>query len=262
MTVVVVRRATVDARFAVTLGAISVCVACGGIEPSAPPATGGSAGAGGASTSTGGASGTSGASSGGVTSGTGGTTPTGGASGSSSGGTPTGGMPSGGTGGTDAGAGGMSAGTAGMSGGNGATAGAPMGGAGAGGTSSPGGAGGARALSFRADIYPIFDMTRDPIFVYYDGSEFESCTTTGVCHGGQTPGAGLRMSNADEAYSQLMNVDSRSEVCAGTTRVIAGNPAQSCLILFYEQRLRTELEWVDMAEIDLVRRWISEGALP
>jgi hypothetical protein len=140
-----------------------------------------------------------------------------------------------------------------------------MGGAGAGGTSSPGGAGGAggaRALSFRADIYPMFDMIRDPVFVYYDGSQFESCTTTGVCHGGRNAGAGLQMNDADQAYSQLMNVPSETALCAGTTRVIAGNPAQSCLILFYEQRLRTELEWVDTAEIDLVRRWITEGALP
>jgi hypothetical protein len=157
----------------------------------------------------------------------------------------------------------MNGGTAGMAGGNGGMAGStPMGGAGAGGTSSPGGAGGTRALSFRADIFPVFDMIRDPIFVYPGGSEFESCTTGGVCHGGQRPGAGLFMNDADQAYSQLMNIPSTTELCAGTTRVIAGNPAQSCLILFYEQRLRIELDWVDTAEIDLVRRWIQEGALP
>ena len=159
------------------LGAVSIA-ACGGAEPSTPPASGGSAGSGGTSTSSGGTDGTGGSSGVGVTSGSGGTTTTtGGTGGGSTGGSPSGGTPGGGTGAMDA-------------------------------------------------------------------------------------GAGLQMNDADQAYSQLMNVPSETALCAGTTRVIAGNPAQSCLILFYEQRLRTELEWVDTAEIDLVRRWIAEGALP
>ena len=70
------------------------------------------------------------------------------------------------------------------------------------------------------------------------------------------------MTNAEMAYGMLLGVASTTELCNGTTRVIAGNPAESCLILFYEGRLRDELDWVDDGEIDLVRRWIAEGALP
>jgi hypothetical protein len=136
-----------------------------------------------------------------------------------------------------------------------------LGGAGAGGMPSNAGAG-AGPLSFAVDIWPMFDTLRDPIFEYYDGSTYESCTTTGVCHGGQVPGAGLRMPDAETAYAQLLDVASRSDVCEGTVRVVAGEPESSCLIRFYEIRLRDELAWTGDAEIDRVRRWIDEGALP
>jgi hypothetical protein len=108
----------------------------------------------------------------------------------------------------------------------------------------------------------VFAKVRDPIFVYYDGSTYESCVTAGVCHGGQRPGAGLRMPDAETAYGMLMDVPSTTSLCDGTTRVVAGNPDESCLILFYEQRLRVELDWVTPAEIDLVREWIAQGAEP
>jgi hypothetical protein len=117
-------------------------------------------------------------------------------------------------------------------------------------------------LSFETDIWPVFAKVRDPIFVYYDGSTYESCVTTGVCHGGTSPGAGLRMRDHEMAYSMLLDAPSRSGLCNGTIRVVAGDPARSCLILFYETRLREELEWVDAAEIDLMRRWIAQGARP
>jgi hypothetical protein len=108
----------------------------------------------------------------------------------------------------------------------------------------------------------VFAKVRDPIFVYYDGSTYESCVTGGVCHGGTTPGARLSMPDAETAYDQLLDAPSRSGLCNGTIRVVAGSPDRSCLIAFYETRLREELEWVDAAEIDLVRRWIAQGARP
>lgn len=133
--------------------------------------------------------------------------------------------------------------------------------AGAGGAGS-GGESGSQPLSFKADIWPVISTVRDPVFVYYDGSTYESCVTVGVCHGGENPGAGLRMPDPETAYGMLFDVPSRSGLCNGTTRVVAGDPDQSCFILFYEGRLRDELDWVGTAEIDLMRRWIAEGALP
>jgi hypothetical protein len=150
----------------------------------------------------------------------------------------------------------MSAGNVGVSGGRPAT-----GGNGAGGEDASGGEA-SEPLSFEADVWPVFAMTRDPVFVYPGGTTYESCVTGGVCHGGPAPGANLRMNDAAQAYEMLLDVPSNSDLCAGTIRVVAGNPAVSCLILFYEGRLREELAWVDAAEIDLVRRWISDGALP
>jgi hypothetical protein len=70
------------------------------------------------------------------------------------------------------------------------------------------------------------------------------------------------MMEVDMAYGELVGVMSETELCNGTLRVAPGNPEQSCLILFYEGRLRDELDWVDDVEIDLMRRWIAQGALP
>jgi hypothetical protein len=117
-------------------------------------------------------------------------------------------------------------------------------------------------LSFARDIWPVFDATRDPVFVYRGMGSYEGCTTTGVCHGGEQPGADLHMPDAQTAYDELLNVPAVSILCGDTTRVIPGNPDDSCLILFYVGRLKDDLEWVDEAEVDLVRRWIAEGALP
>lgn len=221
--------------------------------------------------------------------GTGGVSPSGGvmavAGGGTTGGGGAGGVSSGGVGGTTGGGGAggnpvvtgdqggarAEAGAAGsLTGGSGSggsagiagTAGAPsLGGTGSSGTSGSSGSS-SKALSFEADIWPMFEEIRDPIFVYYDGSTYESCTTSGVCHGGSNPGAGLSMVDADTAYEELLDVPSRSNLCADAIRVVVGQPEQSCLIQFYETRLRDELEWVDTSEIDLVRRWIAEGAQP
>jgi hypothetical protein len=173
-----------------------------------------------------------------------------------------------GSGAGDSSAGGSAPAGSGGSGGEGATSGAGNGGteasgAGSGGTEASGGMGGTpAALSFEADIWPMFEQIRDPIFEYYDGSTYESCVTGGVCHGGVSPGARLRMTNAEVAYENLLDVESQSDLCAGTVRVVPGDPDVSCLIAFYETRLRDELAWVDDTEIDRVRAWIAQGAAP
>jgi hypothetical protein len=252
------------ARLAQLLVLLPVALSCsdeGGNETST--ATGGNASGGSMSVggSTGGVNVTGGAASGGTT---GGVTSTGGmpASGGTSGGTTsTGGTKA--TGGTPslagAGSGGKSSGGSPQT-----TGGSSLGGGGTGGGSAgmPAAGSTARTLSFEADIWPVFALIRDPIFEYYDGSTYESCVTAGVCHGGTSPGAGLRMPDPSTAYEQLLNVPSRTSLCDDTLRVVPGDPDQSCLILFYLQRLQTELEWVNDAEIDLVREWITQGAAP
>jgi len=270
MTLTLARSVSFGASRIAVLGALLTVGACGGDPPTTTPeGTAGSAAQAGAGISQSGAGGTPGGGSGGTGSSTGGAG-AGGAGGTSGGSAGmatagSGGMTAG-SGGTTAGKGGMTAGDGGMSGANsntGGMAGGPpsTGGAGAGGTSSGGGAG-AQALSFEADIWPVFEQIRDPVFVYYGGQRFESCVTSGVCHGGDDPGSGLSMTSSEVAYEMLLDIPSTSTLCNGTVRVVAGNPEESCLILFYEGRLRDELEWVDTAEIDLVREWIRQGALP
>ena len=155
--------------------------------------------------------------------------------------------------------------SAGASGSSGGAGGAPpsAGNAGNAGDGNDAGAGSdSEALSFESDIWPMFAMLRDPLFVYPGAGSYESCVATGVCHGGQAPGARLSMPDAATAYGMLLDVESRSELCDGTLRVVAGDPAASCHVLFYEGRLRDELGWVDTTEIDRVRAWIADGALP
>lgn len=134
----------------------------------------------------------------------------------------------------------------------------------AGGSAGAAGTGGSgsNTLSFQADIWPVYSMTRDPPFVYPGLGPFGSCVAVGVCHGGSPGGANLSMTDASVAYSMLIDVPSTSSLCDDTLRVVAGSPEQSCLIRFYEGRLRDELDWVNDAEIDLMRTWISQGALP
>jgi hypothetical protein len=268
MTSIVLVSARVGAHCALMLGGLLTAAACGGGEPTAPPDVGSGAGHAAGGMSQGGTGGSGVIPEGGESSGTGGMLAGGGlgsggmgsaggaaaASGTSAGGGV--GELGGRSGATGAGTGGMTAGTAGY------PSGAPsIGGAGAGGAISNAGSG-SRALSFEADIWPVFEMTRDPVFVYYDDSTYESCVTVGVCHGGQAPGARLFMRDAESAYEMLFDVPSRTDLCDGTIRVVAGDPDQSCLVRFYEVRLRDELGWVDTGEIDLVREWITQGALP
>jgi hypothetical protein len=134
-----------------------------------------------------------------------------------------------------------------------------------GGSVGTGGSAGTAALSFAADIWPVFDQTRNPPFDYRGQGTYSGCTTAGPCHGSASPGAGLSMIDSSTAYGALVNVASRTSLCAtagGTIRVVPGDPDRSCLIQFYVGRLKDDLKWVDQSEIDLVRRWIAEGARP
>src|SRR5262245_54472092 len=198
--------------------------------------------------------------------GAGGASETGGTNGASAG---TNGA-SAGTNGASAGTSGASAGTNGASAGtNGAgagTNGAGAGGRGGSGTTGTGGGAGAQTLSFRTDIWPVIDQVRNPAFEYRGLGTYTGCTSgMSPCHRAASPGAQLSMTDAATAYANLLNVASVTSLCrtaGGTMRVIPGNPDQSCLILFYQGRLKDDLQWVTQAEIDLVRRWIAEGARP
>src|SRR5262245_9537256 len=155
-------------------------------------------------------------------------------------------------------------GTAGTGGGQPSTGGTGGARGGAGGASG-GGGGGAATLSFAADIWPVFNQTRNPPFDYRGQGTYSGCTAASPCHGSGSPGAGLRMFDSSTAYSALVNVASTTSLCGAagaTTRVIPGNPDQSCLVAFYVGRLKDDLKWVDQSEIDLVRRWIADGARP
>lgn len=121
----------------------------------------------------------------------------------------------------------------------------------------------AAPLSFATDIWPLWGMDRDPVFVYRGAGSYSGCADVGVCHGGETPGAQLSMADAETAYAQMIDTPSVSSLCAGTQRVAVGDPDNSCLILFYVGRLgKDDLDWVDDAEIELMREWIRQGALP
>ena len=125
---------------------------------------------------------------------------------------------------------------------------------------------GAAALSFAADIWPVFSEVRNPPFDYRGMGTYTGCTTaTSPCHSATNPGAGLTCATSTRPTRALVKVASATSLCAaggGTIRVVPGDPDRSCLVLFYQGRLKDDLQWVDQAEIDLVRRWIAEGARP
>lgn len=161
---------------------------------------------------------------------------------------------------------GGTAGTGGVVGTGGASgAGATGGVGGTGGTAGTDGGAGAAALSFAADVWPVFSEVRNPPFVYRGMGSYSGCTAASPCHGSANPGARLSMIDSAAAYDALVGVASTTGLCAaggGTIRVVPGDPDRSCLVMFYVGRLKDDLQWVDQAEVDLVRRWIAEGARP
>jgi hypothetical protein len=109
----------------------------------------------------------------------------------------------------------------------------------------------------------VFVKVRQPTFVYRGTGSYESCAAAAPCHGSSPPGAQLSMSDSDTTYRALIDVDSRSGLCDGALRVIPGDPDGSCLVKFYIGRLgEADLQWVDEAEIELMRQWIAQGARP
>lgn len=150
---------------------------------------------------------------------------------------------------------GTGAGTSGTSGGGTGT------GAGGQGTTSStsatgGGGAGAAALSFVSDIWPILAMPRDPPL---SGAN-DSCSGANGCHLGGA--GGLVLPSSAAAYANLIDAPSNSALCAGMLEVVAAKPDESCFVVFYEQRLRDQLGWVEQAETDLVRAWVEQGAAP
>ena len=122
---------------------------------------------------------------------------------------------------------------------------------------------GDETLSFSRDIFPLWEMVRKPAWQYRGTGSYSGCNVDGVCHGGASPGAGLMMADAPSTYAELIDVASASTLCAGSLRVVAGDPEASCLVLFYQGRLgNDDLGWVNDAEIELMREWIRQGALP
>jgi hypothetical protein len=123
---------------------------------------------------------------------------------------------------------------------------------------------GTAALSFATDIWPVINQVRDPVFDYRGIMDYTGCTSAmSPCHSATNPGGRLDMRDVNTAYNALVNVASATTLCiqgGGTTRVIPGDPDRSCLILFYQGRLKDDLQWVPQSEIELVRRWIAEGA--
>ena len=153
--------------------------------------------------------------------------------------------------------------SAGGSGGDGpSSGGGEIGGEGSGGSPVAAGGGGrgpvggANALSFETDIWPVLIEPRRPAL----SGASDSCSGANGCH--LTGAGGLSLPNIRDAYTNLIDAPSSSALCADMLQVVAGDPDASCFVVFYEDRLRDQLGWVDQAETDLVRQWVAEGAAP
>jgi hypothetical protein len=80
------------------------------------------------------------------------------------------------------------------------------------------------------------------------------------CHAGGA--GGLALPDVATGYDNPIDAPSSSTLCAGMLQVVAGDPDNSCFVVFYEDRLRDALGWVDQAETDLIRDWVEAGAAP
>jgi hypothetical protein len=116
---------------------------------------------------------------------------------------------------------------------------------------------GGGGLSFEADIWPVLTMVREPPL----SGASDSCSGTNGCHAGGGAG-GLALPDASTAYDNLIDAPSSSTLCAGMLEVVAGEPDNSCFVVFYEDRLRDSLGWVEQSETDLIRDWVEAGAAP
>jgi hypothetical protein len=112
--------------------------------------------------------------------------------------------------------------------------------------------GGGDRVDFETQIQPIFT---------------NSCAFSG-CHAGSSPGGGMLLS-INNAYSNLVDVD--SDLRPGWTRVVPGDAEASLLIQkltipgLSTPELGSRMPQppalpLDNADIELIRRWINEGA--
>lgn len=92
---------------------------------------------------------------------------------------------------------------------------------------------------------------------------FSPTCASSSCHGGGSPAAGLNL-EAGSSYANLVGIASSQQ--AGTQRVNAGSPDQSYLIQKLEGTAATGTVMppsggIEQADIDVVRQWISAGAI-
>jgi len=111
-------------------------------------------------------------------------------------------------------------------------------------------------MSFEQDIWPILSTPRSEPF----SGMSDSCSGANGCH--LSGAGGLALPDASTAYTNLINTPSNSALCGELLQVVPSQPDESCFVVFYEQRLRDQLGWVDQAETDAVRAWVADGALP
>jgi hypothetical protein len=106
-----------------------------------------------------------------------------------------------------------------------------------------------------AGFDPSFSVIQDNVFT-------PDCTGSG-CHAGSVPAAGL---NLEEANSYAMLVGIESSQAAGILRVDAGDPDNSYLVQKLEGNAASGQQMppggaLPQAEIDVIRQWITDGAL-
>jgi hypothetical protein len=98
------------------------------------------------------------------------------------------------------------------------------------------------SVSFSQQIVPIFNA---------------SCVS---CHGGR----GDLFLTSSQAYSNLVNVSTRTGSCFGMMRVLPGNSAQSSLFRRVAGTCSDRMPLggsLTQSEIELIRQWIDQGAL-
>jgi hypothetical protein len=113
-------------------------------------------------------------------------------------------------------------------------------------------------------LEPTYSSISREIFTATDSAGRPACTS---CHNnvGRVPAGGLNLL-AEVGYSQLVNVGSVTN--RGSIRVIPGDPDNSILIRKLEGtpgtaglRMPVGGPFLTSGQIQIIRRWIAEGAL-
>ena len=108
-----------------------------------------------------------------------------------------------------------------------------------------------------AALIPTLDSIQEKIFT-------PTCATAG-CHSGAMPAAGQDLSDADASFNALVMMPSNQ---SALFRVLPGDPDMSYLIEKLEQDMptgglrmpRNGPPYLDQADIDVIRQWITDGA--